>query len=136
LRIKYHTKGQNKNTQEFCNSLGNLGKVDLFILPPLIEIPLGLTEAEFLCVLEQYLFFKYRPIINKLVLARLGIIWSKDVIMKHRRKVGKKIYIYVKSANLKNNLELIYIFDSASYASQLLGYERSWIKNILYRNKG
>jgi len=37
---------------------------------------------------------------------------------------------------LKNNLEFIYSAGSASYASRLLGYKRSWIKNILYRNKG
>jgi len=37
---------------------------------------------------------------------------------------------------MKNNLDFIYYADSVSYASQLLGYERSWIKNILYRNKG
>ena len=116
--------------------MGEQGKVDLFILPPLNEIPLGLTDSEFLCVLEQYLIFKYRPKINKLFIARPGIIWSEDVIIRHRKKVGKRIYIYAKSAKMKNNLEFIYSADSASYASQLLGYERSWIKKILYRKRG
>ena len=54
--------------------MGEQGKVDLFILPPLNEIPLGLTDSEFLCVLEQYLIFKYRPQINKLFIAKSGII--------------------------------------------------------------
>jgi len=108
----------------------------LFILPPLNEIPSGLTDVEFLCVLELCLIFKYRPKINKLFIARPGIIWSEDVIIRHKKKVGRRIYIYVKWTKLKNNLEFIYSADSASYASQLLGYVRSWIKNILYRNKG
>jgi hypothetical protein len=54
--------------------LGDQGKVDLFILPLSNEILSGLTESEFLCVLEQYLIFKYRPKINKLFIARRGII--------------------------------------------------------------
>jgi len=48
----------------------------------------------------------------------------------------KNFYIYVKSGRLKNNLVLIYWADSISYVSQLLGFEISWIKIILYRNKG
>ena len=136
LRVKYHTKGQNKNTREFCINLGGQGKVDLFILPPLNEIPSDIFITQFLCVLEQYLIFKYRPKINKLLVAMPGIIWNKDTITKHRKKVGKKIYIYIKSVNPKNNLEFIFMCDSASYASQLLGHERSWITNILKRDKG
>jgi len=43
-------------------------------LPPLSEIPSGLMDVEFLCVLEEYLIFKYRPEINKLFIVRPGII--------------------------------------------------------------
>jgi len=136
LRVKYHAKGQNKNTFTFCNSLGNKGKVDLYILPKNLEHQSKLSKSEFLCVLEQYLIFKHRPLINKIFIARPGIIWDEKVIMKHREKVGKKIYIYIKSNKSENNLEFVYMSHSSSYASQILGYERSWIKNILYRNKG
>jgi GIY-YIG catalytic domain. len=69
LRVKQHAKGSNKNTSDFCMNLGNKGKVDLFILPGLENIPKGLSISEFLCVLEQYLIFKYRPKINKLFIA-------------------------------------------------------------------
>jgi len=136
-RIKQHAKGNNLNTSAFCFELGDSAKVDLFLLSGINDIPFELSISNLLCLLEQYLIFKYKPKINKLLVARPGIIWTKDVIAKHREKVGKKVYIYLKSENKKKiTLELIYICDSASYASQLFGYERSWIKNILIRNKG
>ena len=80
------------------------------------------------------MIFKYRPKINRLFIARPGIIWSEDVTIKQRKKVGKIIYVI--SAKLKNNLVFIYTADSANYGYRLLGYERSWIKKFLYRNKG
>jgi hypothetical protein len=96
------------------------------LLSGINDIPFELSISNLLCLLEQYLIFKYKPKINKLLVARPGIIWTKDVIAKHREKVGKKVYIYLKSENKKKiTLELIYICDSASYASQLFGYERS-----------
>lgn len=135
-RIKDHIKGQNKNTHEFCINLGNEGKVDLFILPILNEIPSDITIPNFLSILEQYLFFKYRPVINRLLVARPGIMWSEDVITRHRKKVGKRIYIYIKSVKGKKILDFLFMCDSTSYASQILGYEKSWIGNILKRYKG
>jgi len=95
------------------------------LLSSINDIPSELSISKLLCVLEQYLIFKYKPKINKLFVARPGIIWIKNVIGKHREKVGKKVYIYLKSENKKRTLELIYICDSSSYASQLFGYERS-----------
>ena len=135
LRVKQHAKGNNKNISKFCADLDDKGKVDLYILPGLENIPSGLSITELLCVLEQYLIFKYRPEINRLYIAKPGIIWTKEVIAKHREKVGKKIYMYLKSIK-DSKLELIYIFDSASQGSLIIGKERNWIKNILVRNKG
>ena len=135
VRVKQHAKGNNKNTAKFCADLRDKGKVDLYILPSIDNLPTGLSIPEFLCVLEQYLIFKYRPQINRLYIARPGIVWTKEVIAKHREKVGKKIYMYLKSIK-DNKLELIYIFDSASEGSLKIGKERSWIKNTLVRNKG
>jgi GIY-YIG catalytic domain len=135
-RIKYHAKGQNVSTRVFCLDRKKTVKVDLYILPESKKIPRGLNLTEFLCVLEQYLIFKYRPKLNKLLIARPGIIWHKEVILKHREKVGKKVYIYIKPNKKENNLEYIHFCDSFSHASHLLGYERSWVKNIIKRNKG
>lgn len=135
-RVKDHAKGYNKNTFQFCTKLGSEGKVDLFILPPIYDIPPGLTLSEFLCVLEQYLIFKFRPKINKLYIARPYILLDKKAIIKHKEKVSKNIYIYIKSKWTENNLEYIYMSESSSSASRLFGRERSWVKNILFRNKG
>lgn len=38
--------------------------------------------------------------------------------------------------HIKNNLEYIFMSESASYASNILGQERSLIKNNIKRNKG
>jgi hypothetical protein len=134
-RVKYHSKGSNNTTKAFCSELGNNAKVDLFIIPKDNEIIKKYSIDKFLCVLEQFLFFKYRPLVNKLYIAIPGVILDQKAIKKHREKVGKKIYIYLKSKEL-NRLELIYISSSRSYISKLLGYERSWIKNILVRSFG
>jgi len=74
MRVKQHIKGNNKNTINFCKSLGISGKVDLYLLPNPTLIPSGISNKEFLCVLEQYLIFKYKPKINKSYVARPGII--------------------------------------------------------------
>lgn len=52
MRIKYQAKSQNNSTYDLCFNLGDKVKVDLYILPLLIEIPAGLSITEFLCVLE------------------------------------------------------------------------------------
>lgn len=97
IRVKYQAKGHNKSISQFYSDLGNKIKVDLFILPKNKDIPFGLRLNEFLCTLKQYLIFKYRPKLNKLFIARPGIIWNIEVIRKHRNKVGNKIHIYIKS---------------------------------------
>ena len=134
-RVKYHSKGSNKSTKVFCDELENNAKVDLFIIPKENETIIKFSIEKFLCVLEQFLIFKYRPLINKLFIAIPGVILDQKAIMKHRENVGKKIYIYLKSEEL-NKLELIHISPSRSYISKLLGYERSWVKNILTRSCG
>ena len=48
-----------------------------------------------MCTLEQYLIFKYRPKLNKLFIARPGIICNIEVIRKRRKKVGNKVHIYI-----------------------------------------
>jgi GIY-YIG catalytic domain len=134
-RVKYHSKGSNKSTKTFCNELGNNAKVDLFIIPKENEIIIKFSLEKFLCILEQFLIFKYRPLINKIFIATPGIILDQKAIKKQREKVGKKIYIYLKSKEF-NILELIYISPCRSYISKLLGYERSWVKNTLNRSCG
>jgi NUMOD1 domain len=136
MRVKCHAKGQNKSTREFCLNRKERIKVDLYIVLDISKIPGGLSLTQFLCIMEQYLIFKYRPKLNKLLIARPGIVWHKEVIEKHREKVGNKVYIYIKSNKKENNLEYIHFCYSFSYASKLLGYERSWVKNIIKRNKG
>lgn len=135
MRVKYHAKGHNKSTYLFCSDLDNKVKVDLFILPDNRDIPSGLTLNEFLSTLEQYLIFKYKLELNKLFIGIPGIIWNIEVIRKHRNKVGNEVHIYKKSKENENNLDYIYVCDSVSYASKILGWKVSWINKNIIRNK-
>jgi len=134
-RIKYHAKGSNINTRKFCHDLKDKAKVDLFILPKDNNIITKLTIRKFLCVLEQYFIFKFKPEINRLYIAIPGFVWDDKLKKKHTEIVGKKIYLYLKF-EVSKNLELIYVSPSRSYVSRILGYERNWVKNILIRNSG
>jgi hypothetical protein len=95
MRVKYHAKGYNKSTYLFCFDLSNKVKVDLFIIPNNKDIPSGIILNEFLCTLEQYLIFKYKPKLNKLFIARPGIICNIEIIRNHRNKVGNKVHICI-----------------------------------------
>jgi hypothetical protein len=62
-RFKRHAKDQEISTSDFIKSLDDNGLVDLFIIPKTINL-YGLKINQFLCVLEQFLFFIYEPNFN------------------------------------------------------------------------
>lgn len=129
-RVKKHAYGWNINTRKFCSNLGGKGKVSLYIIPK-NKIRKELTINQFLCILEQYLIFKYRPKINKVFVAIPGVIWNKERILKHKEIMGKKLYIYIRSSSLEDTFEYIYLSPSHSHLSLLLGYNRLWAKGVM-----
>jgi hypothetical protein len=74
-------------------------------------------------VLEQYLFFKLRPNLNKLYVATPGIVWSPEAILKHSLKVGKPLYVYRKDK--EGQMYLIHESPSTDRLSIVLGFERT-----------
>lgn len=88
-RIKVHAKGRNLDTKNFINSMGKQRLVDLYIIPDTINLK-DLNISQFLSVLEQYLFFKYKPIYNKTYVATHGVLHSESTIKILRNLKGKK----------------------------------------------
>ena len=131
-RIKVHAKGLNLDTKNFINSLGNQGLVDLYIVPDTINLK-DLNISQFLSVLEQYLFFLYKPIHNKSYVATHGVLHSESTIQILRNLKGKKVFVYKKS---DNKFSLLYVFDSASMIGPLFGFNRTWIKSLQKNNLG
>ena len=115
-------------THSFIKNLGENGLVYLYIIRPELNMKLKtLTLQEFLCVLEQYLFFIHYPNINAVYVANPGVLQSPSVILEIRKQLGKPVYIYRKIAQGKETaiLEHIYTFIAASHGSNELGFERT-----------
>ena len=135
-RVKDHANGKDPRTAKFVESMQGNGEVQLFLLTPevLSKLPEGLTLTQFLCVLEQYLFFKYRPCINAAFVAKPGIPWTEQAIAQHRAATGEPVYIYRSiESDQASELELVYTADSMGHVSELFGYERTWLKNVMKR---
>lgn len=136
-RVKDHASGKDPRTANFVNEMGGQGMVQLFLVTPTIlaSMPTGLTTTQFLCVLEQYMFFSYRPLINAALVAKAGVSWSQEAIKAHRALLGIPIYVYRKVADGMNGpvLELVYIFESMGLVGPAFGFNRLWMKSILLR---
>lgn len=135
-RVKDHANGKDPRTAKFVESMQGNGEVLLFLLSPevLSKLPEGLTLTQFLCVLEQYLFFKYRPCINAAFVAKPGIPWTEQATAQHRAATGEPVYIYRSiESDQASELELVYTADSMGHVSELFGYERTWLKNVMKR---
>ena len=133
-RVKSHIKGKKSSVKDIFNILGKRGFVNLYIVSKDTYIPKGLTFFQFITVLEQYLFFNIKPSLNKLYVAQPGIVWSPETILKHSLKVGKPFYVYKKDR--EGHMHLIFKLSSRDRLGILLGFERTWAKNILNRTKG
>lgn len=121
-RVKDHAKGHNTSTSTFISLLGDKAKVDLYLIPKDLILN-GLSLQQFLCVLEQYLFFKFIPTQNKTFVASAGVMQSPETIEKIRKNRGNEIYVYKKVGDDK--LDLIHIFGSNSMVGPLLGFNRT-----------
>jgi hypothetical protein len=74
-RVKDHAAERDPRTSLFVSTMLGKGIVSLFILTPdmIAGMPVGLTTVQFLCVLEQYLFFLHRPLVNGVFVATPGV---------------------------------------------------------------
>jgi hypothetical protein len=74
-RVKDHAAGRDPRTSQFVKGMEDRGLVQLFMVTPAIiaDLPQGLTLVQFLCVLEQYLFFLCCPEVNGVYVATPGV---------------------------------------------------------------
>jgi hypothetical protein len=132
-RIIFHCKGQDSRTAPFLLNLGDLCTVFIYRVTSEVQKELGkLTLSQFLCVfasLEQYLFFKYKPKINKVLVSTHGIALSDEDLKNLQEKKGTPVYVY--SKNLEGIMTLNYVFTSMRLASSLLGSSSSIVGRII-----
>lgn len=44
-------------------------------------------------------------------MVRASIIWDKKTVIKHRKRVGRKVYMYIILSNLNNEMEYVHSCD-------------------------
>lgn len=137
-RVKDHTSGRYPTTAKFIASMMGQGLVQLFMVTPRIinTLPVGLTLTQFLCVLEQYLFFLHKPLINGVLVATPGVSWSTTAIAAHQAALGVPIFVYriLTEAISGSVLEFVHYFPSQGLVRRTLGFERTWLKSVFNRN--
>ena len=131
-RVKDHAKLHNTGTAEFVQELGTTGLVDLFLVLSSYDLH-GLSQSEFLNVLEQYLFFYFFPSVNKIYVATKGVPVSPENLQQQRVDKKHKLYVY----ELVNKVFiLLHIFDSRGMAGIEFGFNRLWVKSLQRNSKG
>lgn len=125
FRIKDHAKGHDKTTGIWAKEQTTNIWVQVYIVPKTNLF--GLQLKEFLCVLEQYLFYLERPTINKVLVATAGVLQSEETILKLRQDNGTETYAY---HNTPEGLKLIHVFPSRGMIGPIFGYDRLWIKSL------
>lgn len=128
-RVKVHAKGGDPGTKRWLKSLGYDLRVTIYLVPP-VDL-YGLTLKEFLCVLEQYLFYLEKPTQNNVYVATPGVLLSPAIIERLRATRAEPVYCYY---NSPLGLMLVYKFESKGMVGPLFGYDRLWIKAVFRYN--
>lgn len=131
-RIKSHTKGVDSTTGKFIETIKDNGKLELCIVSDDL-IPQDLTKNQFITLLEQYLILKLKPTVNKKLLAKPGIVWTPEIIKKHRDKLSKTVYAYLKE---KDEMILVQVFPSTRSVGLSVGKGKSFFSNLITRTDG
>lgn len=128
-RVKDHANGKNASTSQMVSNFGLNGRVTLYIVDPNV-LPEYINLSDFLVILEQYLFFKLRPTVNKVLIASAGVMHSPTSILSHIAIVGKPLFVYF---FLNGEYTLLHTFTNTSALGHLIGYGRKWPGRILGR---
>lgn len=150
-RIVVHASGIDKGTGQFVKFLNGEGTVDLFLIGASL-IPTGLTLIQFVTVLEQFLFFKFRPTINKKFVATPGgyqspslITTQPELIISTETQLLKgdtirspinSMPVFAYNLDEWGSLILIQSFDSGVSVGLSLNMSRTFFKNLLSRDSG
>lgn len=124
-RVREHANGSS-NVQNLIKDFGNKGIVTLFIIPEEVLDTITISKELFITILEQYLFFYYKPTYNKMFVAGTNIVDSND--SKFSTTLWSKLYIYSKEGD---TLTLIQIMHSTAAFSRLMSKTISWARGIV-----
>lgn len=131
-RVKDHAKGQDKTTGVWIQERWEYIWVDIYVVPITSNLD-GLTLSEFLCVLEQYLFYLYNPTINKVVVATPGVLQTPETLAKLRELNGSETYVYHKTSD---GLTLVHVFPSQRSVGAMLGVSPKFLNRVNRFNNG
>lgn len=136
-RVREHTNGSLPVTslQGWVSEMrqNDSGLVSLYRIPVQDNFN-GLSQVEFLCVLEMYLFLVHAPTENRTLVATPGVMQSPQANSKHAAKMNKILYVY----KLEDNGELTYLYTSPSSRGfcRDLGVSKSFISSVMARTDG
>lgn len=94
--VKDHAKAHDKTTGSWVLKNKDKMFVRVYTVNDSLDLR-GLSLKDFLCVLEQYLFYLEKPSINKVVVATTGVLQSDEAVASLRDKLGLKAYAYLKT---------------------------------------
>ena len=127
--MKDHAKGVQNSTGKLVQAAGSNAMVRVYIPDPSL-LPSHITMAQFVLILEQYLFFLLKPTINRAFVASPGYSNPDMGNTKHIEKVGKNLHIYWLNDNTYYHLSSL---TSLSALSHLMNKGRKWAATIIDR---
>lgn len=92
-RIKDHAKGKQSSTGKLVQTAGSNAVVRVYI-PDSSLLPSHITMAQFILIIEQFLFYLVKPTINRAFISSPGYSNPDMDTSKHIEKVGKPLQIY------------------------------------------
>ena len=128
-RVKDHAKGVQSSTGKLVQAAGSNAVVRVYIPDPSL-LPSYITMAQFVLILEQYLFFLLKPTINRALIASPGYSNPDMDNSNHIEKVGKNLQIYWVNENTYYHL---FSFTNLSAFSHLMNKGRKWAATIIDR---
>lgn len=132
-RVREHAHGRNKNTKSFVKGLNN-GKVTLYRVP-VQESYEGLTQYQFLCLLETYLFIIHRPTENR-SFSSTGFSPSISTIPDGERKGGATLPIYIYGKQADETLVYLYHCENTREFQRKFGVTTNYVYKLLTRSEG
>lgn len=128
-RVKDHAKGVQTSTGKLVQTAGSKAVVLVYI-PDASLLPAHITMAQFVLILEQYLFFLLKPTINRAFVASPGYSNPDMDNSKHIEKMGKDLHIYWLNNDTYYHLHSL---SNLSALSHLMNKGRKWAATIIDR---
>lgn len=122
-RVKDHAKGLQSSTGNLVQTANAVVRVSI---PDPSQLPANISMALFILILEQYLFFLFKPTINRAFIASPGYSNPDMDNTKHIEKVGKNWFN-------NNTYYHLHSLTNVSALSHLMDKRYKWAATIIDR---